>query len=115
MLLEFRISSTQSPLGKQRAGGIETLDRPRPKGRSGSMIGYFEGSCEQVMSLIGDCQEALRDDAPRGLELIIFDDVDDHLPRMASQSVDFKQKAAIYSGRIDTKCPARRLVVSQLR
>jgi uncharacterized protein YqgV (UPF0045/DUF77 family) len=115
MLLEFRISSTQSPLGKRRAGGIETLDRPRPEGRSGSMFGYFEGSWEQVMSLIGDCQEALRDEAPRGLTLIIFDDVDDQLPQIASQSVDVKQKAAIHSGRIDAKSPVRHLAVSQLR
>jgi uncharacterized protein YqgV (UPF0045/DUF77 family) len=115
MLLEFRISSTQSPLGKQRAGGIETLDRPRPKSRSGSMIGYCEGSWEQVTSLIGDCQEAMRDNAPRGLTLIIFDHVDDHLPYLASQSVDVKQKAAIHSGRIDAKSPVRHIAVSQLR
>jgi uncharacterized protein YqgV (UPF0045/DUF77 family) len=115
MLLEFRISSTQSPFGKQRAGGIETLDRPRPKSRSGSMIGYHEGSWEQVMSLIGRCQEAMRDDAPRGLTLIIFDHVDDHIPHIASQSVDVKQKAAIDSCRIDATSPVRHIAVSQLR
>jgi len=116
MLLEFRISPTRSPLGKQRAGGIETLDCPRPEGLPASLIAYYEGPWEQVMSLIGDCREAMRDEPPRGLTLIAFDHVDDlthvpkqHLCHIAPQNAYVRQKAAIHSG------PVRHLAVSQLR
>jgi hypothetical protein len=126
MLLEFKISSTQSPLGKQRAGGIDTLDRPRPECHPGSMIGYYEGSWEQVMSLVRGCQEAMRDDPPRDLTLIVFDHVEEHnnglthvlkqrIPAIAPQIANFGQNGAINSGRTSAKYPVRRVAVSQLR
>jgi hypothetical protein len=48
MLVEFRIGSMRrSPLGKHRARGVDTLNRPRFECHPGSMGGYFKGSWDQ--------------------------------------------------------------------
>jgi uncharacterized protein YqgV (UPF0045/DUF77 family) len=70
-------SMRQPPLGKHRARGVETLDRPRFEGNPGSMSGYFEGSCDQVLSVIRGCNQALGDDHPRVVTLIVVDHVND--------------------------------------
>jgi uncharacterized protein YqgV (UPF0045/DUF77 family) len=74
MLVEFRISSMrQPPLGKDLARGVETLDRPRFESQPGSMSGCFEGSWDQMMSVIRGCHEALVDDQPVLVTMIVVD------------------------------------------
>lgn len=74
MLVEFRISSMRRPpLGKDRARGVETLDRQQFDDHSGSMSGCLNGSWDQVVSVIRGCHEALVDDQPVLVTMIVVD------------------------------------------
>jgi hypothetical protein len=66
-------SMRQPPLGKHRARGVETLDRRQFEGNPGSLSGSFD----QVLSVIRGCNEALGDDHPRVVTLIVVDHVND--------------------------------------
>jgi uncharacterized protein YqgV (UPF0045/DUF77 family) len=74
MLVKFRISSMRRPhLGKDWARGVETLDRQQFDDRVGSMSGCLNGSWDQVVSVIRGCHEALVDDQPVLVTMIVVD------------------------------------------
>jgi uncharacterized protein YqgV (UPF0045/DUF77 family) len=61
------------PLGKDRARGIETLDRQQCDDHLGSMSGCLNGSWDQVVSVIRGCHEAMADDQPVLVTMIVVD------------------------------------------